>query len=282
MTGLPGRPAKLLLEIDLTHVPVDLDPGRHARPASRAQRPSAASDPARAARGRQGPARRRARRAARRHPAVGGDAGAAPRCRGVRQAEDRVGRELRRGVGRHDRLRARHGVRRDLAAARRRAGPARRRRPRRRSCAACSTSSASNRSSSSATSTRTPPTESCAPNSPTRTARHPTGSCSRSSTTPSRRSPPAAASTVARVRELVDTGPRTAVEAREVGPGRSARLPRPGLRSRPGARRKRRRAVVRRPVAPAHASPSCRGGTRVTWRSSARTERSSPDARAAA
>ena len=26
MTGLPGRPAKLLLEIDLTHVPVDLDP----------------------------------------------------------------------------------------------------------------------------------------------------------------------------------------------------------------------------------------------------------------
>ena len=195
-------------------------------------------------------------RQGRRHAAVGGDAGAAARRAGVRrqrQADGGLGGELRRGRRRHGRLRAGHGVRPDLAAARRRAGAARRRRSRRRSCAARWTGWASNRSSSSATSTRTPPTGSCAPSSPRRTARPSTGSPNRSTTTRSRRSPPDAGSTAARVRELADTGPRTAAEARDGRAGRRLGYRDEvyaALRSRVGTRR---RAAVRRPMAPAPA-----------------------------
>ena len=220
----------------------------------------------------------------RRHAAVGGDAGAAAAVsRPSAEAEDRVGRELRRGVGRHDRVRARHRVRRDLAAARRRPGPARRRHrddvPARRARQARHRTAA--RAALRVQERRRPDHAHRFHRGAPRGDR-PAGR-SRSSTTPSRRSPPAAALDGARVRELVDTGPRTAVEAREAG-----LVDQLGYRDQVYAAARERvgergGAAVRRPVAPAAQAPSdahAAQGPRRARRGARRDRR--PVARAAA
>ena len=172
-----------------------------------------------------------------------------------RQAGDRLGRDARRGRQRHGRLRARHRLHRDLAAAHRRARPARRRRrddlPARRRW----TSSASNRSWTSATSTRARPTASCAPSSPEahreavdRVVESHLGRCRRGD----RRRPPADRRRRPRARRHAAplARPRRAPPGWSTGSATATRsTPTRGCRG-----RRRRRAAVRRPWTPRAAS----------------------------
>ena len=284
MPRLPGRRPALLLELDLTSVPAESEAdsvlsrlrsrgGHQLRPTLRALH-EAADDRRVVGPDRQG----------RRHAAVGGDAGAAaggPRLRDERQADPRLGGELRRGLRRHRRVRAgdRRSTRSGCSPA---AGSAcsasGSRRP---SSAARSTSWASSRRSSSATSTRTPPTGSCGRSSPRPTA-------SRSSGWPRRSSTTAVAAIAAGRRLDAERGPRAgrhrpAHRDRGAGrrPGRPARLSRPGLRGDPGPGGRRRRAVVRRPVESTPPAHDCPPGARATSRWSRSAGRSPPVVRGA-
>ena len=160
---LPTHRPKLLLEIDLTTPPVEVEPDdllaklrSRNRPRLRAllRALHEAGDDARV--------RGVVVKVGGSGAALGHRAGDPRRAAGVRE-ERQAGRGVGRDAGRrqrHGRLRAGHRVPRDLAAAHRARSACSGSRPRRRSCAAPSTSSASSRSWTSATSTRARPTAS--------------------------------------------------------------------------------------------------------------------------